>query len=162
DVPVVVELRRDAVLLETGAQPTPEVMELLVAKGARARLQLESLVTARQYVGIDFFPNREPRRVAGPVDLSQIPSVRSPIAANLDRLSGDLRAALDARNTQAARLLGELGDTTVAVRRLSEQAGQLLAENRTSLKDFSDRGLPELAGLIEDATRTVNELDGTL
>ena len=240
DVPVVVELRRDAVLLETGAQPTPEVMELLVAKGARARLQLESLVTARQYVGIDFFPNTEPRRVAGPVDLPQIPSVRSPIAgilasaddlalaapdlvkeagevlrllhgflagqpgadaaalladtarlahalgdpegplprtlatlpdltaklagaaANLDRLTGDLRAALDARNTQAAKLLGELGDATVAVRRLSEQAGQLVAENRANLKDFSDRGLPELAGLIEDATRTVNELDGTL
>lgn len=240
DVPVVVELRRDAVLLETGAQPTPEVMELLVAKGARARLQLESLVTARQYVGIDFFPNTEPRRVAGPVDLPQIPSVRSPIAgilasaddlalaapdlvkeagevlrllhgflagqpgadaaalladtarlahalgdpegplprslatlpdltaklagaaANLDRLTGDVRTALDARNTQAAKLLGELGDTTVAVRRLSEQAGQLVAENRANLKDFSDRGLPELAGLIEDATRTVNELDGTL
>src|SRR3954452_10848022 len=83
DVPVVVELRRDAVLLETGAQPTPEVMELLVAKGARARLQLESLVTARQYVGIDFFPNTEPRRVAGPVNLPQIPSVRSPIAGVL-------------------------------------------------------------------------------
>ena len=37
-------------------------------------------------------------------------------AANLDRLTGDLRAALDARNTQAAKLLGELGDATVAVR----------------------------------------------
>ena len=73
DVPVVVELRRDAVLLETGAQPTPEVMELLVAKGARARLQLESLVTARQYVGIDFFPEHGAAAGRGPGRPPQIP-----------------------------------------------------------------------------------------
>jgi ABC-type transporter Mla subunit MlaD len=49
-----------------------------------------------------------------------------------------------------------------SIRTTPEQAGQLVAENRPNLKEFTDRGLPELAGLIEDATRTVNELDGTL
>ena len=83
EVPVVVELRRDAVLLEDGKEPTPAVMKLLVEKGARAQLQLESVLTGRQYIGIDFYPNTPATIVKGPMDLPEIPSIPSPFAGLL-------------------------------------------------------------------------------
>ncbi len=240
EVPVVVELRRDAVLLEDGKEPTPAVMKLLVEQGARAQLQLESVLTGRQYVGIDFFPGTVIKVVDGPVDLPQIPSIPSPFtglmrsvddvsmaapdlvrttidllrlaqrflsgepghdlasilhdgadvahrlddpegplaksltalpplasklndtANGLDRLVSDLQPILHDRNAQLTKLLGDLGDTSTSIRRASDQLGELARENRQGIRDFTARGLPELSGLIEDTTRMVNELNGTL
>jgi paraquat-inducible protein B len=240
EVPVVIELRRDAVLLEDGKEPTPAVMKLLIDKGARAQLRAESVLTGRQYVGIDFFPGTPATMVKGPVDLPQIPSTPSPFAGllrslddvsmtapdlvrtagdvlhtaqqflagqpgrdlasilhdtaavahqlgdpdgplagslaalpplasklshtadGLDQLVSDLQPILRDRNTQLTKLLGDLDDTSGSIRRASDQLAELTRENRPGIKDFTTRGLPELSGLIEDATRTVNELDGTL
>ncbi len=240
EVPVVVELRRDAVLLEDGKEPTPAVMKLLVEKGARAQLQLESVLTGRQYIGIDFYPDTPATVVKGPMDLPEIPSIPSPFAGllrsvddvsmsapelmrsasdllhtaqqflqgqpgkdlasilhdtaaaahqlgdpdgplakslaalptlasklndtadGLDRLVSDLQPALRDRNAQLTKLLGNLDDTSTSIRRASDQLGELARENRSGIRTFTTRGLPELTGLIEDSTRMVNELNGTL
>lgn len=239
-VPVTVELRKGAVALVGGGELTAETMTTLVEKGLRARLELESLVTARLFVGLDFYPGTTATMASGTkVDgQAEIPSIPSQIAgltrgideltmagpelisrslelladlhdilgsdtgrdlrrglraaaelstslndpsgpmqrtlaelpATLDGLrstaaaADDLISRLDgmvvASGGEAAILLGEAAKATSALRRAADQAATVLSQNREEIQDFTARGLPELAGLVEDATRMVNEVSG--
>jgi paraquat-inducible protein B len=61
------------------------------------------------------------------------------------------------------RAVGEdVGRLVTATRRVAEQTNALIAENRDGLKDLTQQGVPEMMGLVEDATRLVNELSGAV
>ena len=49
-----------------------------------------------------------------------------------------------------------------SVRKVADQAAALIARQPRGLNDFTEDGLPEIHGLVEDATRLVNELNGAI
>jgi paraquat-inducible protein B len=80
--------------------------------------------------------------------------------ANLDGLVSNVRTSFDQRQEQFGELMADLTATSAALRRAIDQANQLIARNRDGIEDFTSRGLPAFTGLIEDATRMVNEING--
>jgi ABC-type transporter Mla subunit MlaD len=56
----------------------------------------------------------------------------------------------------------EAGRLAVSLRRAADQASALIRENREGLEEFTADGLPQLVGLVEDANRMVNELNGAI
>ena len=97
---------------------------------------------------------------------------QGPFARTMAELPG-LVAKLDALADAGARLaatgddrLQALGDEATrlsgAMRRVADQANGLIGENRAELKQFAEDGLPAINGLVEDATRLVNELSATV
>jgi phospholipid/cholesterol/gamma-HCH transport system substrate-binding protein len=45
-----------------------------------------------------------------------------------------------------------------SMRRLADQSGQLIAENRPGLRDFTQGGLYEYTGLAQDAQRLIDRI----
>ena len=245
-VPVTVELRPGALRMSDGTADGSDPVADLVARGLRARLDVQSLLTGQLLVALDFFSL--PSGVAAPPLVpGEIPSVPSTLAslqrtidsalmdapevtrslkelvvslrdmlsgtnreslqkaltsltsladkagdpagplqrslAELPPLIADLRAGasgvpplvarLDALAASGEQLIGT-GDTRLkaigedvtrvaaSARKVADQAALLIGENRDGIKDFTDDGLSEIRGLVEDATRMVNELSGAI
>ncbi|KIH77680.1 paraquat-inducible protein B [Geoalkalibacter ferrihydriticus] len=58
---------------------TEEFIELMVERGLRAQLQLQSIVTGQLLVNIDLLPDRPPRLVDVPTRHPQLPTIPSPL-----------------------------------------------------------------------------------
>ncbi len=85
-IPVLIETEVDKIQTVKGDQPeaggnaggTPEdLMRLLVERGLRAQLQMQSLVTGQLFVQLDFFPKSAPHYVGKNEEYQEIPSVLS-------------------------------------------------------------------------------------
>jgi paraquat-inducible protein B len=88
NIPVVIELTRDAV---EGLEGGVETVEALTEEGLRARLELASLITGQLYVGLDIFPGTPIREAPNRTDYPQIPSVPS-LQTGVQRALSDLLA----------------------------------------------------------------------
>jgi paraquat-inducible protein B len=102
--------------------------------------------------------------------LEQLPALQAKLATTLDEasalmaeataLTASLQGKVEARDEQVGELVAELTRTAASARRAADQAGTLIAQNRDAVRTFTSRGLPELQGMIQDANRMVNELNG--
>lgn len=245
-VPVIVELRPGAVAMTDGLADVSATMAGLIARGLRARLDVQSLLTGQLLIALDFFPPPA-GPTAKPPEPGVIPSIPSTlanlqrtidealmgapdIARSLEELVASLRGLLSESNrgslehalTSLARLADTLGDPqgptqraladlpammadlrtgaaqvpslltrldtlamsgerllasgdtrlaalgdeatllAASLRKATDQAARLLGENRKGVNDFVEDGLPEIQGLVEDATLMVNELNATI
>lgn len=70
-----------------GESDTEVIIRALVAKGLRAQLQIQSLVTGRLFIDLDFYPDTEPRYVEDYVGLPQIPTIPSEFEAITNAIS---------------------------------------------------------------------------
>ena len=77
------------------------------------------------------------------------------VAEASERLVGHGDARLQTLGEEAQQL-------AVSLRRVADQASALIRENREGLEEFTGDGLPQLVGLVEDADRMVNELNGAI
>ena len=244
-VPVTVELRPGALSMTDGMAASHDVLPDLTARGLRARLDVQSLLTGQLLIALDFFPPAN--GAATKPEPGEIPSVPSTLAtlqktidgalmdapaitaslkdlvaslnqllsgsnrdslqrslvalttlaetlgdregplqralADLPALMADLRTGAAGLPALLARLdtLAAAGEQLIAtgdarlktigedvtklvaaLRKVADQANALIAENRGDLRDFTEEGLPEIRGLVEDANRMVNELSGTI
>jgi phospholipid/cholesterol/gamma-HCH transport system substrate-binding protein len=94
-----------------------------------------------------------------------MPELVTRLAALAQASEGLVAATRDLVGKSDTRLLAvvdDVGRLTVSLRKVADQGSALLAENRDGIKDFTDSGLPQLTGLVEDATRMVNELNGAI
>ena len=55
-------------------------------------------------------------------------------------------------------MIDEWTTAASAMRRLADEAEQLMAENRQGLSDFTQEGLYEYTGLAQDAQRLVDQI----
>ncbi len=97
--------------------------------------------------------------------LEAMPALAAEIGEAADAVAAfarDLDARLERRDAQLERLLENVADTSREIAKTARAIRLMVEENRASLKDFTDTGLPLLTGLIEDATRMVNELQSLL
>lgn len=88
DIPVFVEIGGRVVQQRTGdvaqAAERGRVMPILIKRGLRAQLGLQSLVTGQLHVALDFFPDR-PAEFRGDGRIPEIPTVPSPLSEIRER-----------------------------------------------------------------------------
>ena len=65
-------------------------------------------------------------------------------------------------DTRLTALGEDVTKVAASLRKVADQAAQVLSENRRGLNEFVDNGLPELQGFVEDATILVNQLSATI
>ncbi len=150
-VPVVVELRPGAVAMTDGPVRADDTIAGLVARGLRARLDLQSLLTGQLLIALDFFP---PVGVAiGPPVAGEIPSVPSTLA--------NLQRTVDEALMGAPEIAGSLEGLVTSLRDLlSETNRGSLQKALTSLARLADtlgdpdgptqRALADLPGMVAD------------
>ncbi|MDQ1335261.1 MAG: hypothetical protein QG552_2211 [Thermodesulfobacteriota bacterium] len=185
DVPVVIEVDPSRMEIEGERINKPaENMKLLIAKGLRARLALQSFVTGSSMIEVEFFPNTPVRLTGLDNRYPEIPTVRSPmdklaqkledlpiekiagklvdILDNLDKLLGDpeieeIRHNLNAASQKLDRLLGNADKLVLdANRQVKEVAGNLNTKMNT-LSDGMQATLADGRTLMKDASK---DLDG--
>lgn len=141
NLPVIVEIEPERIMDVTRG-PAPEaVLESLVERGLRARLQTGSLLTGQLFVELDMYPDSELRlRGAGGVDYPELPTVpgaMETITASIEKLVGQLDAVeLDAI---AANLLGTLEGTNALLN--APELERMLVDVEGSMRAF--RGILE-------------------
>lgn len=89
---------------------------------------------------------------------SQLPA----LVQKLDRLAGTSEELIATNDERIAALLEDATGLATATRQVAEQARSLIAENRPGLREFTEQGLPQIMGLVDDATRLVGELGVTI
>lgn len=170
-IPVVAELERDAIRSAGGEGASRLTLGALVARGLRAQLSLQSLLTGQLYVDLDLRPER-PARLLGhvPPGSVEIPTTPTAIQALRNQLEGlDLHAlaedvgaiANSARAVLAGpelkQALADLSAVAGSARRLSETlergSGPLLKDGRSALAEGTRAAarLADAAGRIGGA-----------
>ncbi|MCC5873413.1 MAG: MCE family protein [Gammaproteobacteria bacterium] len=141
NLPVRVEIEPERIMDVTRG-PSPEaVLESLVKRGLRARLQTGSLLTGQLFVELDMYPDSELRlRKAdgiGYPELPTVPGAMETITASIEKLVGQLdEIALD---EIAANLLGTLEGTNALLN--APELERMLVEMEGSVRAF--RGILE-------------------
>ncbi|MCC5888374.1 MAG: MCE family protein [Gammaproteobacteria bacterium] len=141
NLPVVVQIEPERIMDVTRG-PAPEaVIESLVERGLRARLQTGSLLTGQLFVELDMYPDSELRLrgVAG-IDYPELPTVpgaMETITASIEKLVGQLDAV--ALDEIAANLLGTLEGTNALLN--APELERMLVDLEGSMRAF--RGILE-------------------
>lgn len=140
-LPVVVEIQPERIM-DVNRGPSPEaVIESLVERGLRARLQTASLITGQLFVELDMYPESELRlRGVSGLDYPELPTVpgaMETITATIENLVGQLDdIALD---EIAANLLGTLEGTNALLN--APELESMLVEMEHSMRAL--RGILE-------------------
>jgi paraquat-inducible protein B len=148
-VPVMVELRPGA--LSMGGAESGDVIADLVARGLRARLDIQSIVTGQLLIALDFFRLPPAIEAASQPPPGKIPSVTSTWAG--------LQRTVDGALLNAPEIARTLKDLTTALRDLlAGPAGASLRQSAVSLAGL----LENLSNPQGPLTRTLAELPGLL
>ncbi|MFL5331839.1 MAG: MlaD family protein [Geminicoccaceae bacterium] len=84
------------------------------------------------------------------------------LLAKLDQLASSGEKLVATGDARLTALGDNVAKVAASLRRVTDQAAQVLGENRRGLNDFVDNGLPEVQGFVEDATILVNQLSATI
>jgi paraquat-inducible protein B len=137
--------------------PAPEALRVAVARGLRARLETESLVTGTRYLNLDFRPGtpevlRYPGRLRGPVEIPTIANGQQQLMSTLQRLLVNLNTV------DFAALAGSVSRAAGGVQDLA-RSGDRLVRN---VDPAVGRVLRELGGATRDTRRTLASMRGVL
>jgi paraquat-inducible protein B len=155
-VPVTIEVEPHVVRTKSGEQidlRDRETLRKLVARGLRARLRLQSILTGQLYVDLDFHPDKPARFVATDPAISEIPTIRTAVQEltaklegfPMDRFLADvasigtaLSRTLDSPETRnlPRRLDATLKHLESLAARLDAKSGPILEETRTDLAEM--------------------------
>jgi paraquat-inducible protein B len=154
-----------------------DMVRILVERGLRAQLQMQSLVTGQLVINLDFLPNT-PARLKG-IDmfagklaletLNEIPSVPTPLQRlektleniSFEEIADDVKRAMDgiAKLVSSPDLhasIGELKEMLIAVKNLAREMGNKVEPLATSI----DQTLVETRAGIGDARKLIANIDG--
>jgi paraquat-inducible protein B len=155
DIPVIIQIELDRFKMRKPGEilNPPKDMPLLIKRGFRGMLTLQSLISGKLLIELDFYPgtplnlkhiNKEY------IEIPTIPSTPSKLARALDKLDLEaiqtkLESALDgigkvANNPDLAasirRLKETLGDARKLVKRVDRQVDPLAKDTRKTVKDI--------------------------
>ena len=154
-IPVYVEIDLNKVKV-IGNEPTEEQLPKLIAKGLRAQLDIQSIVTGQLMVNLDFFPNTPVRLVALDKRVPEIPTIPSdldqflrtaseiPLKDIVDKLMRSLEGIDKAVNSP---------NLAMSIQSLSDG----LKEARGILKKVNEQVDPILVNL-KDSSKSVKEV----
>jgi paraquat-inducible protein B len=150
---------------ELGAEAS-EFAQTLVARGLRAQLGSQSLLTGQLYVYLDYFPDTaiELSEVNG--EYPELPTVTTPLDEARDSLASLVT------QFKNADLAHSLADTLEAIRRLvaNPDLAKALAELPATVASFHEvaanpglrKALAELPDTVQSVRKTVDGLDAKL
>jgi paraquat-inducible protein B len=135
NIPVIVELEPDKLKRVRHVAPDPDKnLKLLIERGLRAQLQLQSFVTAQLMVGMDFFPDQQPRYAGIESEYTEIPTVPTAMEQIAERLQDipidEIIAKLN-NTLEGINTFVNSPDLTGSVKSLNQtlkDAGQLLKD----------------------------------
>jgi len=149
-IPVFMKFTPDAVTFNGGEELSEDVRKEMIARGLRAQLVSQSLITGQLQVLLDYFPGTPAKFVHETPGVLEIPSVPSEIQEIKSKLSGLPLQAI------AESALGSLKSLETLLR---------APEVRSAMADLS-ASLGEARGLISTLTPqisdTLKRADGTL
>ncbi len=172
-IPVIFEIdpqRFQEIGTGTREKSDKEMSEALVAKGLRAQLQMQSLVTGQLMINLDFLPNTPVRRTGidkfagklGVESWQEIPSIPTPLQRlekTLENISWedvvkDVRQAMDGINKLANSPdlhdgIKELKETLITIKALARDVDSKVEPLATSL----DQTLVDVRAGIGDARK---------
>lgn len=190
-IPVFIEIdpsRITEINAEEGSEEIREgkIMDLLVERGLRAQLELQSLVTGQLYVNLDFYPDKPARLVDIQMNYKELPTIPSPFeelsktiqTIPLDQLANKFLSAIEGieafvnspelKNTvksleatvkEAQTLLRNLGNKVEPV---SEDIEKTLSEAQKLLQNINNRIGPLATSIdqtIKDTRSIVRNID---
>ncbi len=188
DIDLILDASHAAVTMEVVGEIDPTSMrvegsvpedlgEELVARGLRAQLNSQSLLTGLLYVQLDFHPQTEAEYVPTLAPYPQIPTIPTEleqlrqslqsidyhaIAENVDRIASGLDTLLNSEDMQA--LQGSLRNSLDALKLASTSLDTTLKTSGPTLERLLDEGqttLAEFNGQLPDLTaRLSGTLDG--
>ena len=138
-----------------------KMLEGLLARGFRAQLKTANLLTGKQVVILDFFPDAEPATLTNEGGYPIFPTVPAPmveistkfmqILDKIDRLPID-QIGKDLRDTvHGAKQIAESPDILEAIRNLNAT----LAETRLLVSDLRTKVTPEINSVLEEARQSL-------
>jgi paraquat-inducible protein B len=138
-----------------------KMVETLLKRGFRAQLKTGNLLTGKQVVILDFFPDAEPTTMTYEDGYPVFPTVPTPMAEistkfmqileKIDRLPID-QIGNDLRDTvHGAKQIAESPDIIEAIRNLNAT----LVETRLLVSDLRTRVTPEINSVLEGARQSL-------
>lgn len=182
---IVIEVRSDALERVGNDDNSAELMNDLIAKGLRAQLRLQSLLTGLLYVDADFYPDRPAAYFNVETEHPQIPTIPTDLerltrnldAIDVDKLVRNLQETLAGLNqlvnspglqgvgTNLDTTLTELQQTLVSVRQQSDRLGArldpLLAHADEVVVQLGEE-VPELGNKLDDTLSTLRDAAAAL
>lgn len=167
-IPVYLEFLQDRVFYRSGAEPPREFdVERLVARGLRAQLQMQSLITGQLRVDIEFHPGTTGYVFSGATGgVPQIPTLRSDLErvqqalGELPELMDSARHALDSVDRLATHLDGEIEPLAAGAKRSLESFSRAMngfEQAVSRLQADASHTLGGIDDLTGDGRRQVNE-----
>jgi len=170
-IPVFVEFHPERVTRLHGESNPQKNIEDLVARGMRAQLEMQSLVTGMLMIAVDFFPDTPARRVGRDDDVPEVPTVPTTFQAlsrtveelELEKLVDKIAGAVDAftelvSSPDLAASLKSLDATLADVRALVASVDGQVEPLVSSINEASEA----TSEVMEQATRTLSGVDGLL
>lgn len=166
DIVMVVEADFDPSAIHLRGEADDEITEELIARGLRAQLNTQSLLTGLLYVQMDFFPGTE--LVLRDVDSPyfQFPTIPTDLERITQKLQDiDLTALIEEFNTMTRSLSdivssddmralpSSLNDTLLSVRSLSDELATQLATTGPKLDSMLDETTATMASANEEIPR---------
>jgi paraquat-inducible protein B len=136
-IPVLVEFDPQRIKRPEGAPPGRKYYRELIAKGLKAQLQSQSLLTGQLMIDLDFYPDEPIRLYADrlKLDYPEIPTAPSTIEQltetlqkiDFEKMAADLSATLDGINgiVQSPEIPETLRSINLAVKDLQSLAGKI-------------------------------------
>ena len=139
-------------------------MQKLIAKGLRAQLEMQSIVTGQLQIALDFYPDKPARLIGADPrypEIPTIPTTMQELTARLEKIPVEaifekFQSVLDgiqqtANSPEFARLIKSAGDATEGIRKLTEETQNRLSPLSASLTKTS-----------EDAGAVMRRADGAI
>jgi paraquat-inducible protein B len=158
EIPVFIEVEPDRMMRpeDVSVKRTPrETMKLLIEKGLRAQLQMQSLVTGKLMVELDFRPEKPAKLHGRDPDYVEIPTIESDLAELAQRIGKvpieeifeKLHAAVEGiekviNSPEVMEILTSFNDTLDAAEKLIENVDRhvdpLLTATEETVRDTQD------------------------
>lgn len=189
-IPVFIEIEPNRVRIKEGQRirSTEEAMGLLIKRGLRAQLEMQSLVTGQMMVALDFHPDK-PERLLGDGKVPEIPTISSPfeelaetikkapieeILSNIESAAVGIESIINSPEAKGmlSSLNKSLEDIRKLVNNLDEQVKPLADTTRETLIEYqglarnvSSKVEPvtsNVDGALDDARKLMQDLNSNL
>lgn len=166
-IPVLVEFEPERVKIINGDETGKGTyLREMIAKGMKAQLQVQSLLTGQLMIDLDFHPDKPIRLVRDQSDLAypEIPTVPSAIEQlgetlqkiDLEKMAKDLSATLDGINelVKSPELMATIKNLNLTVQDLQSLARKI--------NDQVDPLAQEMGGTLQEARTMFNHINTTI
>ncbi len=153
-IPVFIEIDPGLIIMVNSGQ-TPEDLELLIKKGLRAQLQLQSFVTGQLVVDLDFYPDKPARLVGTETGYEEIPTIATPIQ-EITKTLGEL---------PIKQILAKLDSTLAGIEQIanSPQIRESIKSLNQTLQSINRLvNSPNIEGSFDSLNQTIKKLDKIL